>query len=194
MADTLLGRSVRCIGCDHRFVASLDNALPSVPGRSREPPRPARGPRRHDEVGPREGEYGPFCPGCGKRIGWDAPACPFCGEELEPEDGLRRWRHQERLRRDCEPHRGALIANLGNASMFIGGLSLCLCGLGAAVSIPLGVAAWVMANRDLALMRSGAVDPAGRAQTEAGRTGAVVGIVLSLIFATFFAVVYWNPF
>jgi hypothetical protein len=39
-------------------------------------------------------------------------------------------------------------------------------------------------------MRAGRMDPAGKAQTETGRTGAVVGIVLGLIFAAFYALVY----
>src|SRR5919204_72989 len=82
------------------------------------------------------------------------------------------------VRRDTEPHRGALIAFLGNVSMIAGGLSLCTGGLGAVFSVPLGVVAWVMANHDLEQMRAGLMDPRGQAQTETGRTGGVLGVVL----------------
>jgi len=82
--------------------------------------------------------------------------CPHCGEELEAENDLRRRLRLGRwVRRDSLPHRGRLIAALGSFSMVAGGLSLCLLGFGAVVALPAGVAAWVMANRDLELMRSG---------------------------------------
>jgi hypothetical protein len=98
------------------------------------------------------------------------------------------------LRRDTEPHRGRLIAVLGNTSMIAGTLSLCLCGTGAALSVPLGAAAWAMANHDLEQMRAGVMDPAGRAQTEAGRTGGIVGIILGVLFASFFGLMYFHRF
>jgi Na+/proline symporter len=118
--------------------------------------------------------------------------CPFCGEELEPENDGRGWRRRiaELVRRDYEPHRGSLIVSLGNVSMLVGGLSLCLLGFGALVSVPLGVLVWLMAHRDLELMREGRMDPRGKAQTETGRTGAIAGIVLGLIFAAFYALLY----
>jgi hypothetical protein len=64
------------------------------------------------------------------------------------------------------PHRATLILILG-----ILGLVLCM---------PLGIAAWVMGNADLAAMNRGEVDPTGRGMTEAGR---VVGIVSVALFA-----------
>jgi Na+/proline symporter len=94
------------------------------------------------------------------------------------------------IRRDYEPHRGPLILSLGNLSMIVGGLSLCLFGAGAILSIPIGILVWLMANRDLEYMRAGRMDPAGKVQTETGRTAAVAGIVLGLIFAVFYALVY----
>jgi hypothetical protein len=140
-----------------------------------------------------EGEHGPFCPGCGRRITWNDLSCPFCGEELEPEDeaavrGARRG--AELIRRDYEPHRGPLIVSLGNVSMIVGGLSLCMLGFGAVISVPLGVLAFLMANRDLELMREGRMDPRGKAQTETGRTGALAGIILGVIFAAFYGFIY----
>lgn len=199
MLETSLGKRVRCIACAHAFVADLDVPAPraqpqrwSLPPREdAPPPPPPPPPERGDREGPPQG---PLCPRCRNRVGWVASACPKCGIELEPDlelfrrDGGRgreghRWAH----RRDGEPHRGPLIANLGNACLIAACLSLCLFGLGAVVSVPTGVAAWVMANRDLALMRSGLMDPQGRAQTENGRTSAVIGLILSVCFAGMFA-------
>lgn len=63
-------------------------------------------------------------------------------------------------------------------------------GLGGVVSVPLGILTWLMANRDLERMGDGRMDPRGRAQTQTGRTGAVTGMILGLIFAAFYALVY----
>ncbi len=86
-------------------------------------------------------------------------------------------------RRDADPHRGPLLATLGNICLVSGGLSICLCGLGAIVSVPLGITTWVLATIDLGRMRSGAMDPTGKEATETGRTGAILGIALGIIFA-----------
>jgi hypothetical protein len=69
----------------------------------------------------------------------------------------------------------------------VGCLSVCLCGTGALVSVPCGVAAWLMANYDLERMRQGRMDPRGKDQTESGRTAGIVGAVVGLIFAAIFA-------
>ncbi len=196
VADTLLGRRVRCFGCQRPFVATAErNPPPSWRG---EPPTPqgANAPRlgaAGDEDESATGERGPFCPGCGRRIAWSDLCCPFCGEELEPEDdNTRRGRQRiaERIRRDAAPHRGALIVSLGNVSMIVGALTLCTFGLGACFSIPMGILTWIMANHDLEQMRDGRIDPRGKAQTETGRTGAIAGIILGLIFAVFYAFIY----
>jgi hypothetical protein len=193
MAEALLGQPVRCFACAHRFVAT-----PGPPPRAGKGPRdlppllaPPWEPRGEDDEDEPAEDRRPFCPGCGRRISWEAVVCRHCGEELEPEDEGRARHHRliNRVRRDCEPHRGRLIAGLGNFSMIVGGLSLCLAGLGAIVSVPVGVAAWVMANHDLDQMRKGAMDPRGKTQTENGRTGAIVGIVLGLLFASFYAMI-----
>jgi hypothetical protein len=190
VADALLGRRVRCFGCRQHFVATADQPPRPSPRREASPvPHPAGGSRAGDDE-LASGERAPFCPGCGRRIAWTDLRCPFCGEELEPEDAARRWRAADLVRRDYEPHRGALIVSLGNVSMIVGGLSVCLLGLGGLISIPLGVLAWVMANRDLEHMREGLMDPGGKKQTETGRTGGIAGIILGLIFAAFYALVY----
>ncbi len=190
VADALLGRRVRCFGCHYPFVATPARpgppswrSVPAVPRSPLEPPA-------DDEAGDRR--RGPYCPGCGRRITWEDPCCPHCGEELEPEDDLPsgRRRAADEIRRDCEPHRGPLLVGLGNFSMIVGGLTLCTFGIGALVSVPVGVLVWLMANRDLEHMRDGRMDPRGKAQTETGRSGAIAGLLLGLIFAAFYTFVY----
>jgi len=55
------------------------------------------------------------------------------------------------------PHRGGLILVMG-----ITAVVLSCCGL------PFGIVPWVMGGRDLARMRAGEMDPAGRALTQGG--------------------------
>jgi hypothetical protein len=174
MAETLLGRRVRCFSCSHSFLAGVDT--------------PAQHPRPEDVPNPRpaegEGRPGPqtqpLCPVCSKPTSWDDATCPHCNEPFESEE--RFGERSTWFRRDGEAHRGTLIATLGNISLITGGLALCAGGLGALVAIPVGLIALVMANHDLRLMREGLMDPLGRAQTETGRVGAAVGIVIGLFF------------
>ncbi len=190
VADAVLGKSIRCFGCRRTFVAAASPPPAPSPTREDGDRRPAPLVGRDagggsDELA--EEEHGPYCPGCGRRISWRDLSCPYCGEELEPEDA-RRFSAVDI--RDYEPHRGPLIQSLGNLSLIVGGLSLCMFGSGALISVPLGILAWAMASRDLERMRDGRMDPRGQAQTETGRTGGIVGIILGLIFASFFAFVY----
>lgn len=181
VADVLLGRRVRCFACRHSFIAE---ARPAAPPPIRSPSTPS--------ADADSNERGPFCPGCGRRITWRETACPYCGEELEPEDKPHpAWqRAADLIRRQYQSHRGPLILSLGNLSMFVGGLSLCTFGLGAVISVPLGILAWLMANHDLKHMREGRMDARGKALTETGRTAAAVGVILGMIFAIFYALVY----
>jgi uncharacterized membrane protein YjgN (DUF898 family) len=74
-----------------------------------------------------------------------------------------------------EPHRGTTVLVLG-----ILGIALCyICG-------PI---AWVMANKDIAKMNSGLMDPTGLEQTKAGKICGIIGTVF-LILGTIFAVLY----
>jgi hypothetical protein len=191
VADVVLGRRVRCFTCQHSFLAEARPA--ASPPLRRDAPSPARPARPlSDDEDAASYERGPFCPGCGRGITWSDPACPYCGEAFEPEDEHQpAWRRvADLIRRDYEPHRGPLILSLGNISMFIGGLALCTFGLGAAVSVPIGILAWLMANRDLERMRDGRMDPRGKCQTQTGRTAAATGVILGGIFAAFYALVY----
>lgn len=192
-ADAMLGRRVRCFVCRHTFVATPSTAHPPASGGMPGPPRRSGGtpvPASDEET---EGEeQGPFCPGCGRRISWRDTRCSHCGEEFEPEEAGRGGRgfRTDFLRRDYEPHRAPLILSLGNVSMILGALSLCSFGMGAVISVPLGILAWLMANRDLELMREGRMDPRGKGRTETGRIAALAGIILGMIFAAFFALLY----
>jgi hypothetical protein len=191
MMEGTIGQRVRCIACRERFVADPDVKPPPTPPR-RPPtlPQPPRGeplpPRAgDDEFGP---DGRPICPGCGRPVNWEWIVCYHCGEPFELEHNSRRrdperWmRH--RPRRDSFPHRGTAIANMGNITLVVGLVSLCLFGLGIVVTVPLGLTTIVMATSDLNQMRSGQIDAAGRLQTENGRMAAITGLALSLIFST----------
>jgi hypothetical protein len=184
-AETLLGRRVRCQNCSQSFVAVPDTSPPQPPSYPRPQPRRHRPPSRRDLLAEPGDGTSPFCPGCGKAVGWALLRCPFCGEEFEPAGGSDslQTRSPRLFRRDSAPHRGRLLLALGNTCLLLGGLSVCLCGLGAVVSVPLGIITWLLANHDLAQMRTGALDAFDREETETGRTGAILGIVLGVIFA-----------
>jgi uncharacterized membrane protein YjgN (DUF898 family) len=74
-----------------------------------------------------------------------------------------------------EPHRGTTVLVLGI-------LSVALCYI-------CGPIAWVMANKDIAKMNAGLMDPIGLEQTKAGKICGIIGTVF-LILGTIFAVVY----
>jgi hypothetical protein len=169
-----LGQRTRCFACNHIFGIGVDTAQDRV----------AKETSAQSGSQP-SSRTQPLCPVCQRPVSWNASACAHCGEpfEREPEELIGRDGHGRR--RDCEAHRGRLIAMLGTVSMFFGGLALCFFGLGVLISGPLGVAAWVMANRDLALMRAGLMDPQGRPQTENGRAAGIVGLFLGVLFALF---------
>jgi hypothetical protein len=192
MAESLLGQRVRCLGCDILFTALAEPELAPLPShapREEAPPSPRPLPqpvaRPAFRRGPASGRQA-HCPGCQRRVGWEALRCPYCGEEFEAErPGDTRHLGREFSRRDQEAHRGPLIANMGQVSLVVGALSLCLFGLGAIVSIPLGAVAWILATNDLERMRTGQMDPMGKGQTELGRTYGITGIVLSAVFGLF---------
>lgn len=76
-----------------------------------------------------------------------------------------------------QPHRGSTILVLGI-------LSLVVCAV-------CGPIAWVMANKDIAAMDAGLMDPLGMEQTKAGKICGIIGtvlLILSLVFAIIYAV------
>src|SRR5579862_7956029 len=66
-----------------------------------------------------------------------------------------------------KPHRGTLILVFGIVSLV--------------VCAPLGIAAWIMGSNDLREMDKGAMDPAGRGNTSAGRICGIIGTVLLVL-------------
>jgi hypothetical protein len=66
-----------------------------------------------------------------------------------------------------EPHRGGAILALGI--------------LGLVVCVICGIVAWVMGNGDLAKMREGRMDRAGKGMTEVGRILGIITVVLHVI-------------
>ncbi len=79
------------------------------------------------------------------------------------------------------PHRGSTVLVLGI-------LSIVVCGI-------CGPIAWVMANKDLAAMAAGAMDPAGLDSTKAGRICGIIGtaflaigLVVGVLYLIFFVV------
>jgi hypothetical protein len=105
----------------------------------------------------------------------DLRRCLHCGARLggADRDGLPRLT-LEPVRRDCEPHRGALVLSMGVLSLVM--LSLCY-----PVGAVLGLVAWVMGQSDLRKFRRGDMDPAGQGLTQAGWICGIIGTVLNLL-------------
>jgi len=70
------------------------------------------------------------------------------------------------------PHRGTMILVFG-----IIGLVICM---------PLGIAAWIMGNGDLAAMQRGEMDRSGESMTNAGKILGIISVVLAAV-----AIVVW---
>jgi predicted Zn finger-like uncharacterized protein len=192
--DEHRGQDVRCPQCEHTFVAPsavsaaplLDVPLklaldePARPPRPKPEPPPAPPPaRRADPVPtarrrPRDDDEPRWetCACCGEDVRRGARVCRVCGETL---DGTGRTGGAF-VRRDCEPHRGGTVQSLGIGSIVSAFLYVFPVGL------PLGIAAWVMARRDLKKMGDGVMDPAGMSSTRAGLVCGVVGTVLNTLW------------
>jgi uncharacterized membrane protein YccF (DUF307 family) len=98
----------------------------------------------------------------------------------EPEGGERPWEQLGTVRRDCEPHRGKLLLGLGGVAVLSGvvGFGIVAPSL---IGLPLGIAVWVLAERDLVKMRSGLMDPGGLQDVQNARRLAVLGLILSAL-------------
>jgi len=123
------------------------------------------------------------CRCCAEEIPADVTFCPLCGEPLEGplshEIRPPRW-----LRRDCAPHRGNLIRNVGITGIVLGCASSFLCMLAPAIQIAgliCSITAWAMAHKDLLKMRAGVMDPAGGTLTKSAETLGIVGVAVNSI-------------
>lgn len=141
--DHLIGQMVKCPSCGTTFTATVE---PSPPP----PPPKAPSDAFTASAGP------PPWPSKQQQF----PQAPRNAGAAYP-------------RRDCEPHRGAMILTFGI-------LALVLCG-------PIfGPLAWIMGNNDLAEIRAGRMDRDGEGLTQAGRICGIIGSILGLIGLTFF--------
>jgi hypothetical protein len=91
----------------------------------------------------------------------------------------RPWEQPGAVRRDCAPHRGHVLALLAWLSVACGVLSFCLVVPGLP-GLAFGAGTWVLAAGDLARMRQGRMDRAGRPATEAAQECGLLGGLLSL--------------
>lgn len=71
------------------------------------------------------------------------------------------------------PHRGTLILVLG----ILGILCCFVC----------GIVAWVLGNQDMKDMAAGTMDPTGLGMTKAGKILGIISVVLTVIYAMFYA-------
>jgi hypothetical protein len=97
----------------------------------------------------------------------------------------RPWEQPGRVRRDCAPHRGALLLVLATLSVVLGWLSWCLV-VPSVVGLPLAVAAFVMSRHDLGRLRAGLVASDGWGQTSAAWHRSIDGLCLNVPVAVFF--------
>jgi phage FluMu protein Com len=169
-ADDKAGVSAKCPGCGEPVMVpsvAESNSLfdqsfsspPSNPAAAGRVPASAESADGNSDAGATRD-----CPMCGERIKAAATRCRYCGEELTNKrfggSGLA-------------PHRGGLILALGIIGLAM--LFLCvLCAPFGIVSLPLGIAAWVMGNNDLREMSAGRMDPSGERLTQSGK---IIGII-----------------
>lgn len=73
-----------------------------------------------------------------------------------------------------KPHRATLVLVLGI--------------LGLVVCQPLGIAAWVMGNKDLKEMNGGLMDPSGQGMTNAGRICGIIATALLVLGIVVFVI------
>lgn len=109
-----------------------------------------------------------LCAQCGKELPEGATQCPHCGAALAaappPAPVV-----------PAKPHRGTMILVFGILGLVFSGLGCCLFGL------PLGIAAWVMGNHDLAEMDAGRMDPSGRGTTQAAKVCGIISVPLAFV-------------
>jgi hypothetical protein len=86
--------------------------------------------------------------------------------------------------RFVEPHRGTSILTMGILSIVF----FCFFPL----AVGLGIGAIVMANNDLAKMRSGAMDRSGHGTTQAGLVCGVIGLVIEALVLLFYCISAMN--
>jgi DNA-directed RNA polymerase subunit RPC12/RpoP len=186
LPDDLLGREVRCPGCNFTFTAapaSETGVPPLRPELVREEAPPSKPPAPARLAAGRIGDEP--CPMCGRPVPDDAIRCAYCGAYMD--QGSTEEPPGD-IRRGYEPDRSALIMALGLISLACSPLAGTCCflffGVGFIFSIAglgTGIPAWVMGQKDLARMREYIMDPAGRPMTQAGMICGIIGTILCAI-------------
>jgi hypothetical protein len=99
----------------------------------------------------------------------DAPGPPPLRAQASAEyEEVDDYDYRRPRRRWLQPHRGTMILVLGILSLVF-------------TCFPLGIAAWVMGNTDLAAIRRGEMDPTGEGTTQAGRILGIISTVLAIV-------------
>ena len=185
----LLGREVRCPTCKNTFQAAESqtpgDASTKTATESKVPTDAIAlmelGPPSESPPSPMISTKESFkpCPSCGDRVPVDANYCRHCGEDLTGRSERRPefpWRQQ--VRRDCEPHRGALIITFGILSIV---LSFMCMGLGFFFGLP----TLFMGRRDLKKIAANTMDPEGKGLTLAGWICSIIGTILRRLLSAY---------
>jgi hypothetical protein len=96
-----------------------------------------------------------------------------------PDD--RPWERSGEVRRDARPHRGVLLSRLEKATVTCTIAAGCLLLLTVPPALMLAGLTLVLAGRDLATMRAGLMDPAGRVRTEEAKATALACLLVNLL-------------
>jgi hypothetical protein len=151
--DNLLGKTVKCPGCQQPFQTSVDEPPPPSP-----PPQEAI---RQEEPRGRDAD---------DRYRANDERRPARRDDYEDDqDDERGSRRRRRRGGDYAPHRGTVI-------LILGILGLVGCGLFTAIP------AWIMGNNDMKEIRAGRMDPEGEQLTNIGKILGMVGTILGGIF------------
>jgi hypothetical protein len=94
--------------------------------------------------------------------------------------------------RDYEPHRGRTLLFVAALGWVCGLLSLVWVFF-VILTLPLGIAGWRMARRDLDKMKAGVMNPDGKNHTEAARLAGIVAVAHGLFACVDTALRAWNP-
>jgi hypothetical protein len=90
-------------------------------------------------------------------------------------------------RAEQQPHRGPILLVLGITGLAFSALGALSCAvhplaLFLVVGLALSALAWLLGSVDMARIRTGSMEPSGRATTQAARTCGIVGTALCSLF------------
>ena len=156
--DNLIGKTVKCPGCQQPFQTAVEGPPPLPPPqdavRQEAPPR-----RREEDERYRADEE-------------RRPAKRDDDYDDDYDDDRSARRKRRRRGGDYAPHRGTVILILGILGMV---------GCGLFTAIP----AWIMGSNDMKEIRAGRMDPEGEQLTNIGKILGMVGTILGAIGLVF---------